>query len=187
MTDTAGDDLAVPVDVPELDADLAPPAADAVLKLRDLRVTFPTQIGDVQAVRGVDLDVGAGEMLGIVGETGSGKSVTFLGMMGLLPKSANIEGSVKVGGQELVRASTKVLNRVRGQRIAMIFQDPLSALNPVHRIGDQIVEMIRSHQDMTKKAAWERSVELLDIVGIPQPETGRRSTRTSSPAACASA
>ena len=169
VTDTAGDDLAVPVAVPELDADLAPPAADAVLKLRDFRVTFPTLFGDVKAVRGIDLDVGAGEMLGIVGESGSGKSVTFLGMMGLLPKSARIEGSATVGGLELVRASTKVLNRVHGQRVAMIFQDPLSALNPVHRIGDQIVEMIRSHQDMNKKAAWERSVELLDLVGIPQP------------------
>ena len=125
--------------------------------------------GDVQAVRGIDLDVGAGELLGIVGESGSGKSVTFLGLMGLLPKSARIEGSATVGGTELVGASKKVINRVRGKRVAMIFQDPLSALNPVHQIGDQIVEMIRSHQDVRNKAAWERSVELLDIVGIPQP------------------
>ena len=125
--------------------------------------------GEVQAVRGIDLDVGPGELVGIVGESGSGKSVTFLGLMGLLPKSARIEGSAKVGGTELVGASKKVINRVRGKRVAMIFQDPLSALNPVHKIGDQIVEMIRSHQDVTNKAAWERSVELLNIVGIPQP------------------
>jgi oligopeptide/dipeptide ABC transporter ATP-binding protein len=145
------------------------PTGDAVLKLRDFRVTFPTHFGDVKAVRGVDLDVGAGELVGIVGESGSGKSVTFLGLMGLLPKSARIEGSATVGGIELVGARTKVVNRVRGQRVAMIFQDPLSALNPVHRIGDQIVEMIQSHQKISKKQAWERSVELLGIVGIPQP------------------
>jgi peptide/nickel transport system ATP-binding protein len=145
------------------------PTGDAVLRLRELRVTFPTHFGDVMAVRGVDLDVGAGELVGIVGESGSGKSVTFLGLMGLLPRSARIEGSATVGGTELVGAPTKVINRVRGQRVAMIFQDPLSALNPVHRIGDQIVEMIQSHQKMSKKQAWERSVELLGVVGIPQP------------------
>jgi peptide/nickel transport system ATP-binding protein len=144
-------------------------AGAAVLQLRDFRVTFPTLFGDVQAVRGVDIDVKEGEMVGIVGESGSGKSVTFLGVMGLLPKSARIEGSARVGGTELVGASKKLINRVRGKRIAMIFQDPLSALNPVHRIGDQIVEMIQSHQKMSNKDAWERSVELLDIVGIPQP------------------
>src|SRR5215211_4756622 len=147
----------------------AGPRADAVLQLRDFRVTFSTLFGDVQAVRGIDLDVGAGEMLGIVGESGSGKSVTFLGLMGLLPKSARISGSATVGGTQLVGAPPKVINRVRGQRVAMIFQDPLSALNPVHRIGDQIVEMIQSHQRMPKKQAWERSIELLGIVGIPQP------------------
>ena len=172
------------------DADLAElpaaPHSDAVLQLRDFRVSFKTLFGEVQAVRGVDLDVGAGEMLGIVGESGSGKSVTFLGLMGLLPKSARIAGSATVGGTELVGASPKLINRVRGQRVAMIFQDPLSALNPVHKIGDQIVEMIQSHQKMPNKAAWEKSVELLDIVGIPQPETGPASTRTSSRAACAS-
>src|SRR3954447_21732195 len=145
------------------------PVSDAVLQLRDFRVTFPTHFGEVKAVRGVDLDVGAGELLGVVGESGSGKSVTFLGLMGLLPKSARIEGSAMVGDTELVGAKVKTINRVRGKRVAMIFQDPLSALNPVHRIGDQIVEMIRSHQKTSKKQAWERSVELLDIVGIPQP------------------
>jgi peptide/nickel transport system ATP-binding protein len=141
----------------------------AVLELRDFRVTFPTHFGDVQAVRGVDFDIGEGELLGVVGESGSGKSVTFLGVMGLLPKSARIEGSAKIGGTELVGASKRLINQVRGKRVAMIFQDPLSALNPVHRIGDQIVEMIQSHQQLGKKAAWEKSVDLLDIVGIPQP------------------
>ncbi len=144
--------------------------ADSVLTLRDFRVTFPTLFGDVQAVRGVDIDVRSGEVLGIVGESGSGKSVTFLGLMGLLAKSAKISGSAKLGDVELVGVSTKRINRIRGKRIAMIFQDPLSALNPVHKIGDQIVEMLQSHQRIGNKAAWAKAVDLLGIVGIPQPK-----------------
>jgi oligopeptide/dipeptide ABC transporter ATP-binding protein len=142
-----------------------------VLEIRDLRVTFPTESGDVQAVRGVDVKVGAGEMLGIVGESGSGKSVTFLAAMGLLPKSAKIEGSVKVHGQELVGMPNNQMRAQRGKRISMIFQDPLSALNPTHKIGKQVSEMLRSHSDISKSAAWARSIELLDMVGIPQPRT----------------
>ncbi len=142
---------------------------NAILSLRDFRVTFPTLSGDVQAVRGIDLDVRQGEMLAVVGESGSGKSVTFLGLMGLLPRTAKISGSARLGDVELVDVDPRVGRRVRGKRIAMIFQDPLSALNPVHRIGDQIVEMIRSHQDLSEKAAASRAVELLGVVGIPQP------------------
>jgi oligopeptide/dipeptide ABC transporter ATP-binding protein len=123
----------------------------------------------VQAVRGVDVTVGPGEMLGVVGESGSGKSVTFLAAMGLLPKTAVIEGSVKVHGHELVGASNSEMRSQRGKRISMIFQDPLSALNPTHKIGHQVSEMIRSHNEITRDAAWDRAVELLDIVGIPQP------------------
>ena len=144
---------------------------EPVLEIRDLRVTFPTESGDVQAVRGVDVTVGAGEMLGVVGESGSGKSVTFLAAMGLLPKTAKIEGSVKVHGNELVGTSNATMRSLRGKRISMIFQDPLSALNPTHKIGHQVAEMLRSHSDLSKSAAWDRSVELLDIVGIPQPRT----------------
>jgi len=144
--------------------------SEPVLSLRDFTVTFPTLVGDVQAVRGVDLDVHPGEMLAVVGESGSGKSVTFLGLMGLLPKSARIGGSARLGDTELVGAEQMVARRVRGKRIAMIFQDPLSALNPVQRIGVQIVEMLQSHQDLSKKAAAARAVELLDMVGIPQPD-----------------
>ena len=147
---------------------------EVVLSLRDFRVTFNTLLGPVQAVRGVDLDVHAGEIVGVVGESGSGKSVTFLGLMGLLPKSAAISGSATVRGTELVGASRKLMRTVRGKRVAMIFQDPLSALNPTHRIGNQIVEMIRAHQDMPKSAAMTRAVELLDMVGIPQPDQRAR-------------
>ena len=146
--------------------------AQPVLEIRDLRVTFPTDSGDVHAVRGVDVTVAAGEMLGVVGESGSGKSVTFLAAMGLLPRSAKIEGSVKVHGQELVGMQNKLMRAQRGKRISMIFQDPLSALNPTHKIGHQVSEMLRSHNDkMSKATAWARSIELLDIVGIPQPKT----------------
>jgi peptide/nickel transport system ATP-binding protein len=141
---------------------------EPVLSIRDLKVEFRTANGDVQAVRGVDLDVGPGEMVGVVGESGSGKSVTFLGMLGLLPRSAHITGSATVGGTQMIGAPNKVLRGVRGKRVAMIFQDPLSALNPVHRIGDQIVEMIRAHQDLNESQAARRAVELIDMVGIPQ-------------------
>ena len=144
-------------------------SGDVVLSMRDFRVTFPTLFGEVQAVRGVDLDVRAGEILGVVGESGSGKSVSFLGLMGLLPKSARIEGSATVRGTELVGASSKVMREVRGKRIAMILQDPLSALNPTHRIGNQIVEMIQAHDKVSSKAAMARAIELLGEVGIPQP------------------
>lgn len=143
--------------------------SDLVLSIRNLRVTFDTPMGALEAVRGVDLDVHAGEMMGVVGESGSGKSVTFLAAMGLLPHRAKVTGSVLLNGQEMISASTKVLRNMRGGLMSMIFQDPLSALNPVHRIGDQIVEMLKAHQpNLSEKEAAKRAVELLEIVGIPQ-------------------
>jgi oligopeptide/dipeptide ABC transporter ATP-binding protein len=145
--------------------------ADPVLSLRDFAVTFKTMAGEVQAVRGVDLDVHEGELVGIVGESGSGKSVTFLGVMGLLPRSARITGSATVRGKELVGSPAKFQRSVRGKQIAMIFQDPLSALNPVHKIGAQIVEMIQAHDTMTARAAKAKAVDLLGLVGIPQPKS----------------
>jgi peptide/nickel transport system ATP-binding protein len=143
--------------------------SESVLRIRDLRVTFNTQMGELKAVRGIDVDVAPGEILGVVGESGSGKSVSFLAAMGLLPSSATITGSVKLDGQELIGSKRKAFRTVRGKSLAMVFQDPLSALNPVHRVGDQIVEMIQSHQDMNTHDAEKRAVELLEIVGIPQP------------------
>ena len=147
---------------------------DPVLSLRDLKVGFKTPNGIVQAVRGIDLDVAPGEAVGVVGESGSGKSVSFLATLGLLPSQAIITGSAKIAGTELVGANRHTLDSVRGKKVAMIFQDPLSALNPVHRIGDQIVEMIRSHQDVSDSVAFKRAVELLDAVGIPQPDQRAR-------------
>ncbi|MEZ5218165.1 MAG: ABC transporter ATP-binding protein [Ilumatobacteraceae bacterium] len=149
--------------------------SDAVLSIRDLRVDFKTPNGLVQAVRGVDVEVHAGEALGVVGESGSGKSVTFLAALGLLPKSARITGSSMIGGVQTVGANRRTMNKVRGQKVAMIFQDPLSALNPVHRIGDQIVEMLRAHHHaMSDRDAMVRAITLLDEVGIPQPDQRAR-------------
>jgi len=147
---------------------------ESVLSIRNLAVTFNTQMGELRAVRGVDVDVRAGEILGVVGESGSGKSVSFLAAMGLLPNSATVTGSVVLDGVELIGAKPKVVRSMRGRLMSMVFQDPLSALNPVQRVGDQIVEMIQSHQSLDDRAAAKRAVELLEIVGIPQPDERAR-------------
>ena len=143
--------------------------AAPVLSIRNLRVTFDTPLGELQAVRGVDMDIAPGELMGVVGESGSGKSVTFLAAMGLLPPRARVTGSVILDGEELIGARPGRLRSIRGRLMSMIFQDPLSALNPVHRVGNQISEMLQSHQKISNKEAAARSVELLDLVGIPQP------------------
>ena len=143
--------------------------SESILQIRDLTVTFATPLGPLVAVRGVDLDVGAGELVAVVGESGSGKSVSFLAAMGLLPSTATVQGSVMLDGVQLVGASAKQMRSVRGRLLSMIFKDPLSALNPVHRIGAQISEMLRAHQKMSERAARARAVELLEVVGIPQP------------------
>jgi peptide/nickel transport system ATP-binding protein len=145
-------------------------STDAVLDVDNLTVEFPTDDGVVEAVRGVSYQLRRGDSMGIVGESGSGKSVTSMAIMGLLPKTARIKGSVKLHGQELVGRSEKNYTELRGNKIAMIFQDPLTSLNPVYTVGVQIGEAIQAHHDISKKAARDRSIELLKMVGIPYPE-----------------
>ena len=144
--------------------------ADPLLEIEDLRVGFRTDDGLVQAVRGVSLEVAAGGALGIVGESGSGKSVSMLSVLGLTRgATTKIEGAIRFEGRDLVSASEAELRAVRGARIAMIFQDPLSSLHPLYRVGRQLVEALRAHQPMTRAAARERAVELLALVGIAEP------------------
>ncbi len=143
---------------------------DALLVVDNLTVSFPTDDGRVHAVRGVSYTLKAGEALGIVGESGSGKSVSSMAVMGLLPKSARISGSVRFRGRELVGLSERDYAELRGNKIAMIFQDPLTSLNPVYTIGFQIAEAVLAHNEVPKQAALDRAVELLSVVGIPFPE-----------------
>ncbi|MDO5701401.1 MAG: ABC transporter ATP-binding protein [Bowdeniella nasicola] len=149
-----------------------PTAKDGVpvLEVKDLNVAFPSEDGIVNAVRGVNLTVNRGEVLGIVGESGSGKSVTSTAVMGLLEETAAVSGSVKLHGEELLGRSDGWMSHVRGNQMAMIFQDPLSALTPVYTIGDQLIEALQVHRSMSNRAAHQRAVELLDLVGIPNPE-----------------
>jgi peptide/nickel transport system ATP-binding protein len=147
-------------------------SAPALLSVRDLRVGFATEGGLLQAVDGVSFDLSGGEVLAIVGESGAGKSVTAQTIMGLT-RSANarIEGSVKLRGEELVEASDAALRELRGEQLAMVFQDPMTSFNPVYRVGDQIVEAIRAHRgDIGRAEARSRVIELLDAVGIADAE-----------------
>jgi oligopeptide/dipeptide ABC transporter ATP-binding protein len=146
-----------------------------LLEVADLQVEFPTEDGVVHAVRGVSYSLEAGEVLGIVGESGSGKSVSSLALMGLLPRSARISGSAKYRGDELLGLEARDLNQVRGKKVAMIFQDPMTSLNPVHRVGHQIGEAIWAAGVLSKGDANKRAVELLDLVGIPQAGARARS------------
>ncbi|GAB2745190.1 ABC transporter ATP-binding protein [Kitasatospora kifunensis] len=139
-----------------------------LLQVRDLAVEFATAEGPVQAVKGVDFDVERGQTLGIVGESGSGKSVTSLALMGL-HRGAAVTGSVDFDGTELIGAPAETVRRLRGRRMAMVFQDALTALHPYFTIGDQIAEAHREHHGSSRKAAWARAVEVLGDVGIPEP------------------
>ncbi|MGW7823294.1 ABC transporter ATP-binding protein [Streptomyces puniciscabiei] len=145
-------------------------ADDAFLSVRDLRIHFNTDDGLVKSVDGVSFDVERGKTLGIVGESGSGKSVTSLGVMGL-HRSANakVSGEVWLDGQELIGADPDEVRRMRGRKMAMIFQDPLSAMHPYYTVGAQIIEAYRVHHKVSKKVARQRAIEMLDRVGIPEP------------------
>jgi len=144
---------------------------DALLKVDDLRVRFETDDGVVKAVDGISYEVRPGDMLGIVGESGSGKSVANLTTLGLTrAPNAEISGRIMFDGMNLVELEGEQLRAIRGNDISMIFQDPLSSLHPFYKVGRQLVEAIQVHRDMDKAAAWDRSVELLGLVGIPDPE-----------------
>lgn len=142
----------------------------ALLEVRDLSIAFETPQGAVQAVHGVDLSVDRGEILGLVGESGSGKSITMRALMGLLPQAARVSGSASFLGREIVGSPERSMRAIRGARMSMIFQDPMTALNPVMTIGAQIVEAIRIHdRSVSAKVARDRAVQLLTDVAIPSP------------------
>ena len=149
--------------------------AEPLLEVKDLKVHFPTEDGLVKAVDGITFSVAPGETLGVVGESGSGKSVSFLTVLGLITsKIARISGQVLFRGQDLLKLPPDEMRHIRGAKISMIFQDPLTALNPVHRVGNQIAEVFVTHRNMSKKEAFEEAVNLLQLVGIPQPRDRAR-------------
>ncbi len=158
-------------------ATLSPTAGGSpLLSVRDLSVTFPQRDGNaVRAVRGISYDVHEGEFLGIVGESGSGKSVSSLAVMGLLPSNARVEGDIQYNGRSLLSMNDRQLSKIRGAELAMVFQDPLSALTPVYTVGEQISEGLRLHdRSLSAQGAHARSVELLKLVGIPDAERRAR-------------
>jgi peptide/nickel transport system ATP-binding protein len=155
-------------------ATAAPPAAGSsahgsLLEVTDLTVSIPTENGVIEAVRGISLAIAPGETIGIVGESGSGKTMLALSVLGLLPRRAHVTGSVRLDGDELLQASESHWQQVRGNRVAMVFQDPMTALNPMYSVGWQVAECLRLHQHDKSADAHKRAVELLDAVGLPEP------------------
>jgi peptide/nickel transport system ATP-binding protein len=143
---------------------------EPLLEVEDLRVQFPSDDGVVHAVDGISYEVRRGGTLGMVGESGSGKTVSVLTIMGLTRRmGARISGRVLFGGRDLLELSEEEMRRIRGNEIAMIFQDPLSSFHPLHKVGAQLVEAVRAHRDVGKAEARGRAIELLDLVGIPDP------------------
>lgn len=142
-----------------------------LLKVEDLRVSFFTPAGEVQAVGGISYRLKHGEVMGIVGESGSGKSVEAFSIMGLLQHPGEvIDGKIIFEGEDILEFSPKQMENLRGNRISMIFQNPMTSLNPVYTIGNQLMEAVRTHENVPKKEAWQRGVEMLELVGINQPE-----------------
>ena len=144
---------------------------NTILQVEDLSVNFHTPAGVVHAVSHVSFTLHEGEVLGIVGESGSGKSVTAKALMRLLPDTARVSGSIKLKGRDIMGIPTKEFNKIRGKDIAMIFQDPMTSLNPLYTIGNQLEETLKLHMGLRGEAASKRAIELLDMVSIPQPET----------------
>ena len=143
----------------------------ALLEVRDLHTAFTTPAGTVNAVNGVSFNLDHGKVLGIVGESGSGKSVTAYSIMQILEKNGKIvSGSIKVDGQELVGAGEKVMKTIRGNKISIIFQDPMTSLNPTYTVGHQLMEAIMLHTNRNKEQAWDRAVEMLQLVNVNEPE-----------------
>ncbi|MEJ8554674.1 ABC transporter ATP-binding protein [Tepidibacter sp. Z1-5] len=144
---------------------------DHLLELKELRTSFFTHVGEVKAIRGVSFHLDKGEALGIVGESGSGKSVTSMSIMRLLQHPGKIiGGDIIFNGENLIEKSDKEMQKIRGNDIAMIFQDPMTSLNPVYTVGNQIIEAVVKHQKISKAEARKKAIEMLDIVGIPSPE-----------------
>ena len=145
--------------------------ARKLLSVRNLKTSFFTHVGEVKAVRGISFDVNEGEVLGIVGESGSGKSVTSLSIMGLLQYPGRVvDGEILLNGEDILTYGKNQMRKVRGKEIAMIFQDPMTSLNPVYTIGNQIMEMILEHEKMSRREARARAIEMLKLVGIPAAE-----------------
>lgn len=144
-------------------------AESTLLTVRDLSISFQTPLGIAQAVSDSNFDISAGERVGMVGESGSGKSLTGLSLLGLTPSAAQVTGSVLLGGRDILAMSAPELRSVRGQQVSMIFQEPMTALDPVFTVGQQISATFRAHQGATRKEAKERSIDLLQEVGIPEP------------------
>ncbi len=143
----------------------------SLLSVKDLHTSFFTDAGEVRAVNGVSFELERGKVLGIVGESGSGKSVTAYSIMQILAGTGKIvSGSIKLDGQELVGAGEKVMKDIRGNRISIIFQDPMTSLNPTYTIGQQLMEAILLHTDRNKQQAWDRAVEMLRLVNVNEPE-----------------
>jgi oligopeptide/dipeptide ABC transporter ATP-binding protein len=145
-----------------------------LIEVRNLHTHFFTQYGVARAVDGIDFEIRLGETLALVGESGSGKSVTGLSIMGLIDEPGRIvEGEVRLGGVDLLKLREKEMDAIRGARIAMIFQEPMTSLDPVYRVGTQIGEVLRIHKKLSRREAFERGAELMDKVGIPDPESRR--------------
>jgi len=142
----------------------------AILNVSNLKTYFHTEDGVVKAVDGVDLHVNPGEIVGLVGESGCGKTVTSLSILGLIPAPGKVEGTIDFNGKDLLKVSKNELSRIRGNDISMIFQQPQTSLNPVMKVGDQIAEVLHIHLDIKKEDAWDKSIEMMRLVGIAAPE-----------------